>query len=122
MPKMSVLIDSQKVVELEYEVIASEGDDYIVIDIDNVNTLLFAWVELDPSKRMFSWPAKRDEEDMIVAWYADSAGLVHQWVSPFWDGHYEYEAHSLEAIDEALPVGALAWGTAIQESDPKENR
>lgn len=116
---MEILIDSQKVVDVEVEMIYSrdDGEDVAVLGIESVFTLLEAWRELDPSRRFFSWPATRDAEDMIVAWYSEASGLVHQWVSPFWDGREEYEAHRLSAIDESLPVGALEYEPPTPDSN-----
>jgi hypothetical protein len=113
MQKMGILIDSQKVVTVEVQVVDSDGDKYHVLDVDNVGILLNAWMELDIKRRFYSWPAQRDYEDMMVGWYSDAAGLVHGWVSPFWDGRAEWDAHTLEAIDGSLPAGALEYESLI---------
>jgi hypothetical protein len=118
MPKMNILIDNEKVVEVEYEKVTADGDEYIVLEVEAVYEMLNAWRELDPRRRSFSWPAKRDAEDMMVAWYGSRAGLTTGWVSPFWDGHDDLDAHSLEAITDVMPADALQWGEKIGEPAP----
>lgn len=110
---MEILIDNQKVVDVEFTTETPDGNGNIVLGIEAVNTLLGAWLELDPKRRWFSWPAQRDYEDMAVVWYSDAAGLVAEWVSPFWDGREEHDAHSLQAISSALPADMLKWGDAL---------
>lgn len=108
---MEILVDSQKVVDVEVQFIhsADEGGLVAVLDIESTFTLLEAWRQLDSKRRFFSWPGTVDYEDMIVGWYSDAAGLTHDWVSPFWDGRVEYDAHALHAIESSLPIGTLEY-------------
>jgi hypothetical protein len=115
---LTVMIDHQKVIEVRIWRREVDGDEYIVLDVDNTLALLGAWRDLDPRRRNFSWPAKSDYEDLVVAWHSETAGLVLEWVSPFWDGTQEWDAHSLEAIAGTLPAEALQWGEKIGEPAP----
>lgn len=119
---MEILIDDQKVVTITAEVTKdASGDEQHVLNIEAVNDLLGAWLELDSKRRWYSWPATRDTEDMAIAWFSEAAGLVGEWVSPFYDGVGEWEAHSLAAIASALPHGTLKWGDDLNPTEPEED-
>lgn len=118
---MEIVIDLQRVINVEAEAHLVEGEEVVVLGIQAVNDLLGAWIELDPKRRWYSWPATRDNEDMVIAWFSETAGLVGEWVSPFYDGVAEHDAHSLQAISSALPDGTLAWGADLEVIEPKED-
>lgn len=113
MKQMDILIDSQKVITINVEVVESEGDLYHVPDFDGIYKIIDTWRELDPKKRAYGWGSDEKESDLIVTWYSEASGLMFGSASAFWDGRGTWNTHSLEAVDELLPIGALEYESLI---------
>lgn len=111
--KMDILIDSQKAITVEVELVESEGDKYHVLDITNTYDLLQAWMEIDEKRRAFRWTDEGEGVPVTIAWWSDSSGLVLDQASAFWDGKFDWDAHSLEALELCLPSGTLEYESLI---------
>jgi hypothetical protein len=108
---LSVLVDQQKVVIIEAEEMRSEGEDYIVVDAENIVKMLGVWRELDPARRGFQWAdlGGSDPEPLFIAWTSDAGYLSLEQIPAFWNGRHEVGGHSLEAIGMAVPINTISW-------------
>lgn len=117
---MDILIDNQKVVSVEADLLQDEdGDLRVVLGMTQMAHVLDTWMKLDESRRGYCYGDDQGAATIIIARCDTPNGaLVIEDVEPFWNGSYAVAGYSLGRLASALPADALRWGEAIGEPDP----
>lgn len=110
---MQATIDLHQQLEITGADRRDEGGDVTTIaDLDSTYRMLEAWVAGAPEHRGYRFGTEAGDDEpsaIIVAWVAPTGKLILETVDPHWDGVSVLNAYSLNALAQALPVGALSW-------------
>ncbi len=116
---MKLLIDMQKSVEVNASTLTDgDGNETLVIPFSDAHAVLTAWKDLDLAHRNFTYGNQESDNTpsiIVTAWVDGTGALSMNHVGPFWDGSFEQNAYSLEALVEALPIDSVLWGARIGE-------
>lgn len=117
---MDILIDNQKVVSVEADLLRDEdGDLRVVLGVTQTAHVLDTWIQLDESRRGYRYGDDQGAATIIIARCDTPNGaLVIEDVEPFWNGIYAVAGYGLSSLARALDADALQWGERIGSLDP----